>query len=402
MNKQYSDNITAAYGGLNTEAVHSAQKRVASEAGFGESPAKKTTNTVRVMLEDDDEHNTTAGSAGSTSSSTAMTTTGGGSGARTVKEAAQSVIDTKFDWRFLTTAERIAQVCKIADALTKSGDYLNVTPISANYTAIYGQPVECGWNFQFQTPPMVCTTGLRNSDKFPGQWSALLAGAESLDLMTRLGMKPEVADCMAFLRALQNYLNRHLLEHGEQIFLNSAKRVDEENAKTLQKNPKATVSNPYKQVTFVTRGKQDESFGELWKSGKYTQAKYDAEVQPMIGTYFVAYEDKQPSVQVRCYPKNVNGVRNNDVPDVVILNEEGDIEQFNPSAPYCQGGRTSWEALLKVSLKWYDGQFRFYLNMRSFRYYVNGGGEGGGANSAANAIIFSDADGNKRRVITGK
>jgi hypothetical protein len=395
MSKQFNAANTDAADayGIADAAVRTAQKRNATDAALAMPPTKAMANTVRVMLEDDDEEPSKTTSSTATTSSTTSTVA---TRARTVTEAAESVIDTKFDWRNLTTPERIAQVCKVADSLSKAGDYLNINPLSANYTALYNQAVECGWNFQFQTPPMVSTTGLRNSEKFPGQWSALLAGNENMELMTRLGQSPEVANHMVFLRALLNYLNRHLIEHGEEIFLNTAKRVEDENAKAQQKNSKQQLANPYKQVTFVTRGKHDESFGELWKTGKYTQAKYEAEVQPLIGTFFVAYEDNEPSVQVRAYPKNTNGVRNNDVPDVVILNENGDVETFDPQAPYCQGGRTSWEALLKVSIKWYDGQFRMYLNMKAFRYYLNGSGGGG---SAAQQIVFSDADGSKRRVV---
>lgn len=395
-NSNGSTALDAAYGGTPGDALEMAKKRVASETGFTETSAKKSTNnTVRVVLDDDEDDNgptTTANQQQQQQRQLARQQ----QQARTVVEASQSVIDTKFDWRFLTTSEQIAFVIKIADSLSKNGDYLNVNPVSANYTAKFGQQVDCGWNFQFQTPPMVCTTGLRNSEKYPGQWSALLAGSENFDLTTRLGMSPEVANHMAFLRALANFLNSHLVEHGEEIFLNTARRVDEENAKTLAKNPQAKVTNPYRQNTFVAKGKNDPMFGQLWETGKYSKEKYAAEVQPLIGTFFVAYEDKQPSVQVRVYPKNVNGVRDNNTPDVVILNEDGQVEAFDPNAPYCQSGHTSWEALLKVSVKWYDGMFRLYLNMRSFRYYLN---NGGGASEASGAIIFSDPDGNKRRVI---
>lgn len=407
-------NLAAAYGAnATTDAILQAQKRSASEAGFNQSlGASKKQNTVKVVLEDDDNDNTANVANNSTSGAYAATGTVGGQQPQatsaqlhTVQEARESVIDTKFDWKKLTSAEKIGQVIQIADSLSKNGDYLNINPLSAVYTSIFDQAVECGWHFQFQTPLMVSTTGLRNSDRYPGQWSALLGGSEvPQSLLARLNQnlppqshfKPEVANHMAFLRSLQQYLNSHLVENGEQIFLNTSRRVEEENAKILAKNPQAKVSNPYKQVSFVTRGKQDPTFGQLYKTGGYTQQQYAAEVGPSIGTYFVAYEDNEPSVQVRAYPKKINGVRSLTIPDVVILNEEGKIENFDPTAPYCKGGATSWEALLKVSLKWYDGQFRFYLNMRSFRYYINGGE--GVSTGGANSIIFTDANGNMTRV----
>lgn len=404
----FTPNLAAAYGGggATVDAIQLAQKRSASDAGLSQQlgSAAKKQNTIKVVLEDDVAENSTA----------AEQTTGSGAGGATstpaklqaVQEASESVIDTKFDWQKLTSAEKIGQVMQISDSLSKNGDYLNINPLSSVYSSIHNQIVECGLHFQFQTPLMVCTTGLRNSERFPGQWSALLGGSEvPQSLLQRLNqdlpldalIKPQVADHMAFLRSLQQYLNSHLVEHGEQIFLNTAKRADEENAKILAKNPQAKVSNPYKQVSFVTRGKQDPTFGQLYKTGAYTQHQYAAEVGPLIGSFFVAYEDNEPSVQIRAYPKKVNGVRNNYVPDVVILNEFGQIEQFDPSAPYCIGGRTSWEALLKVSIKWYDGQFRFHLNMRSFRYYLNGGANNGNM-GGSNSIIFTDANGNKTRV----
>lgn len=378
-------NLEAAYGADADSVIQMAKKRTATDADLHEQPAaKKTTNTVRVVLEDDavDEKPQTKAAAQQQQN--------------IVQESTLSTIDTKFDWRYLDTKDKIAAVMKISDQLSKSGDYLNVMPLSQVYSRMFNETVDCGYNFQFQTPPLVCTTGLRNSERFPGQWSALLASTENIPLITRLKLPAEVANNIAFLVNLQQYLNDHLVEHGETIFLNSAKRVDEENAKMLVKNPQAKVANnPYRQNVFVSKGPNEEVYKEMRAIGKYTEEKYKQECQQLIGSFFVSYEDKPPSVQIRAYPKKVGTIINNDVPDVVIINEQGGIETFNPNAPYCQNGQTSWVALLKLSLKWYDGMVRLYLHVRSFQYFLN---NGGGASAETNQIIFTDAQGNKRRV----
>ena len=371
---RYPAGLNAAYGvDADETTLMMAKKRTAEDAELTSTQSTKK-NTVSVKIEDAEQPPVQQQQQQQQLQ------------LRTVAEDA-SIPDTKFEWRFLSTIDHIKAVMKIADALSANGDYLNINPDSDTYSTRFGERVNCGWNFQFQTPPMVSTTGLHESPKFPGQWGALLAGNENMNLCNRLKIKPEVTTCMAFLRLLQQFLNTHLVEHGEEIFLNTVKRIESE-GKDAKK---------YKEVPFVSRGKNDETFGEMWKSGTYGMEKYSKQMQSSIGTWFVAYENNEPSVQVRAYPKKVNGVRDDHTPDVVILNEAGDVENFDPKAPYCVGGATSWECLLKVSLKWYDNQFRFYLNMRSLRYYVNGTNVG--TEAPQNEIIFTDANGNKRRVI---
>jgi len=371
--------LNAAYGVDSDETLARAQKRSAEEAQLSQPPAKK--NTVSVIIEENL----------SAPTSTELVAAAAQEKLRTVVEDASSIPDTKFEWRFLSSADHFRAVMKIADTLSANGDYLNINPDSEAYSSRFGERVSCGWNFQFQTPPMVSTTGLQESAKFEGQWGALLAGSDNMNLCTRLGMKPEVATHMAFLRCLQQYLNDYLIEHGENIFRNSSRRLENE----AKGKP---VIDKYKDVAFVTRGKNNADFGLLWSQGSYTKERYEKDVQSSIGTWFVAYEGNEPSVQVRAYPKKVAGARDNHTPDVLILNEAGDVENFDPKAPYCVGGATSWECLLKVTVKWYQNQFRFYLNMRSLRYYLNGASAAGN-DSAQNQIIFTDANGNKRRVV---
>ena len=361
--------LNSAYG-LDSDATTMlmAKKRTADDAQLDETqPTKK--NTVAVKIEDDEEQAPLASSQ-----------------QLQVMVVSESIPDTKFEWRFLSTVDHIRAVIKVADTLSANGDYLNINPDSAAYSARFNEPVDCGWNFQFQSPPMVSTTGLHESTRYPGQWSSLLASNDNMNLCSRLKIKAEVPTFVVFLRNLLRFLNEHLVQNGEQIFLKTAQRLEEEKKD----------SKKYRDVKFVTQGKNDEMYGALWKTGVQTEEKYSKAMQGSIASWFVAYENNEPSVNVRAYPKKVNGVRDDHTPDIVILNEAGDVEPYNPSAPYCVGGATSWECLLKVSVKWYDNQFRPYLNIRSIRYYVNG--TNSGSTAPQNDIIFTDSNGNKRRV----
>jgi len=338
-------------------------------------PPQKRANTVKVILEDDDEEPPVA-----TQKVAAKTST-----PQAVRGTANEEPDTKFDWRNLTDEATMEETITMSDALSKGGDYLNVNPNSAAYSAKFNK-VECGWILRFQTPPLVCTTGLRNSDKYPGSWSALLAGGDNFAHTT------EVGDFIEFCTRFQKFLNDKIIANGESIFLKTAERVDQENAKTLAKNPNAKVSNPYKNVPFVQKGPSNPQYKMLWDNGAYTREQYNEEMRTIAGEFLTSYEDKV-SLNTRAYPKkDANGVRDNYTPDVIIISPEGQVEAFNPTAPYCQKGKTSWEAMLKVSIKWYDGQFRLYLVIEAFRYLLNGGGQSNAG------LVFSDKDGNVTRV----
>ncbi len=369
---RYPAGLSDAYG-LDADAVAMAKKRSAADAELSTPTTKK--NVVSVQIVDDTQ------TPQETAVAVAKTTQ--------MQPLEESIPDTKFEWRFLSSADHLRAVLKIADTLSANGDYLNVNPDSEAYSNRFGQRVDCGWNFQFQTPPMVSTTGLHESPKYEGQWGALLAPSDNMNLCNRLKIRPEVTTCVAFLRELQKYLNNYIVANGEKIFLNTAKRQDEDEKEKGK-------PNKYRDVAFVTRGRNDPVIGELWRIGSYTEERYAKEMQPLIGSWFATYEGNEPSIQVRAYPKKVGNVRDNHTPDIVIVNADGEVETFNPKAPYCVGGATSWECLLKVSVKWYQNQFRMYLNMRSIIYHVHGNQSG--AESAQNAIIFTDANGNKRRV----
>ena len=395
-----SAQLDAAYGGqLAADAVAAAKKRDAVDAGLDAS--KAPAKTVRVVLEGDDEtprpQQQTKAPVATPSAVQAPPP------AQKLSTAAKQKPPSTFDFRNLMTAEIISQVVKVADTFAKSGDYVNLNPKNKEYSQLFGQQVDCGFHFQVQTPPLVCTTGIKNSEKFPGAWSALLANGEVEQLIDQLNTKaqeeanatgqpfvarkPENGDFFTFLNALAEFLTDQLVTNGEKMFLEASQRVSARIEEAKKKNPNAKVEDPYRSSAFVTRGKSDPVYKNAYETGAYTVDDYRKEVSQYIQSFLTEYDGKQ-SFQTRFYcRKDINGNKLDHIPDVIIVNgATGMVEDFNPNAPYCQKGRTAWEMIVKFSMKWEKNQFRMYAHGRLMVYHVLGGGGGG--------ITFSDAAGN--------